>query len=104
VTRFIFTPASQQDVEQIADYLRTLPRTPALRIGREVQKAIETIAAHPYLGRVDELLTRQSGRRIRRFLCTGYLLFYFVENERVCFVGMLHGKQDIDSIMEKRLG
>jgi plasmid stabilization system protein ParE len=103
VKRFTFTPAAQRDVEEIAEYLRTLPKAPALRIGSELQRAIETITSHPHLGRVDERLTERSTTKILPFLSGGYVLFYFVGDLGICIVGVLHAKRDTRSIMEKRV-
>jgi plasmid stabilization system protein ParE len=103
VKRFTFTPAARRDVEQITDYLRTIPRAPALRIGRALQRAIETITNQPHLGRIDHRLTERSAIKILRFLSEGYVLFYFIDDIGLCIIGILHGKRDIPSIMEQRI-
>jgi plasmid stabilization system protein ParE len=100
--RFTFTPDAEHDIDEIARYLKSLPETPALRIGREIQKAIKTITDHPAIGRVDDRLTSQSPRRILRYICGQYILFYYVEDEKARIVGIIHGNRDVDSIMRRR--
>lgn len=103
MTRFTFTPNARRDVEKITRYLRELPSTPALKIGRELQNAIEAIITRPGLGRIDEHLTGQSEEHILRYNCGQYILFYTLVNGSVRIVGVLHGRRDIGSILRKRL-
>jgi plasmid stabilization system protein ParE len=75
--RFSFTPDAELDIDEITSYLQDLPKAPALRIGRDLQKAIYAVCRFPGLGRVDERLTR--------------------------LLGVLPGERDIDDIMRRRL-
>lgn len=101
--RFTFTPDAERDVDEITSYLQGLPRAPALRIGKGIQKAIGAICDHPAIGRVDDRLTRQSSRRILRYICYPYILFYYVADERIRIVGLIDGRRDVDSLMQRRL-
>ena len=100
--RFSFTPDAEFDIDEITRYLQELPQEPALRIGRGLQKAIYAIARLPGLGRVDEQLTRQANRKIRRFVSGQYVVFYYVAEQSIRILGVLHGKSDIDEIMRHR--
>jgi plasmid stabilization system protein ParE len=100
--RFAFSPHAEHDIDEIADYLQGLPKTPALRIGAELQEAIRTITNHPAIGHLYGPLTRHSSHKILRFICGQYLIFYYVEAGQIRFVGFIHGKRNVDSIMSGR--
>jgi plasmid stabilization system protein ParE len=102
MTRFSFSPDAELDIDDITRYLQELPQEPALRIGRDLQRAIYAIARFPGLGRVDERLTRQANPRIRRFVSGQYVLFYYIAEQSIRFLGVLPGKRDIDEIMRRR--
>jgi plasmid stabilization system protein ParE len=101
--RFSFTPDAELDMDDIANYLQGLPQAPALRIGRDLQKAIYAICRFPGLGRVDQRLTRLANRKILRLVSGKYLLFYYVSDKSIRFLGILPGDRDIDEIMRHRL-
>jgi plasmid stabilization system protein ParE len=101
--RFSFTPDADSDIEEITRYLQGLPQEPALRIGRNLQKAVYAIARFPGLGRVDERLTRQAKRKIRRFVSGQYILFYYIAGQSIRILGVLTGLRDIDGIMRRRV-
>jgi len=101
--RFSFTPDAELDIDEITSYLQGLPQEPALRIGRGLQRAIDAIARFPGLGRVDERLTCQANRKIRRFVGGQYILFYYIAEQSIRIIGILPGKRDIDGIMRRRM-
>jgi plasmid stabilization system protein ParE len=100
--RFSFSPDAELDIDSITRYLQELPREPALRIGRDLQRAIYAIVRFPGLGRVDERLTRQANRKIRRLVSGQYVLFYYVAEQSIRVLGVLPGRRDIDEIMRQR--
>jgi plasmid stabilization system protein ParE len=104
VSRFTFTRHAEADVDEIAGYLQGIPEAPALRIGGQIQRAIEAVVARPRLGRIDDSLRELSGFEIFRWVCGDYLIFYRMSPRGIEILGVLHGKRDIDTIMCERVG
>jgi plasmid stabilization system protein ParE len=101
--RFSFTPDAEFDMDEITSYLQGLPKVPALRIGKELQQAIANIVRFPGLGRIDQRLTMLTRTKVLRLVSGQYILFYYVAEQSIRILSVLHGKRDIDEIMSHRL-
>jgi plasmid stabilization system protein ParE len=55
------------------------------------------------LGRIDQRLTILTGTKVLRLVSGQYILFYYVVDQSIRILGVLHGKRDIDEIMSSRL-
>ncbi len=94
MSRFLLSPAAQRDLGQIWDYTRD--RWDARRADaylRDVQRAIELIAANPRIG------TTCDGIRpgYRRLAVESHVLFYRVSlDDVVDVVRVLHQRMDVD--------
>lgn len=104
MSRFGFTPHAEADIEDLTRYLQGLPLIPAQRIGRQIQQAIANIASFPYHAPVDTRLTLITHYDVHRLVCGDYLLFYHPGEPFPIILGVLHGRRDIDTIMQQRLG
>lgn len=100
--RYTFTDDAERDFDRAALDLEALQQAPALRIGQSIQEALDLLCRYPEIGRVDEMLTRKSRRKIRRLLCWPYILFYYVDAEQIRVVGLIDGRQDAETLMRTR--
>ena len=104
MSRFHLSREAIFDLDGIAGDLRGIPSGPALRIGRELQAMLESIARQPQLGMVDQEYTGLCKFEVRGRVCRGYVLYYVPDAQPVLILGILHGKRDTRSIMRQRLG
>lgn len=102
--RFFLSREAQTDLDGIAGDLRAIPAAPALRIGRELQTMLDSIATQPQLGMVDQEYSQLCKAEVRGRVCQGYVLYYIADTHPVLMLGILHGKRDIRTIMRQRLG
>ncbi len=89
--KLIVSPRAFRDTEQIKLYLRELNPHAALRVAREIEKAIDRIAAFPESGQ-DQ--TEVGVKRIveRRY---GHLIYYRYsqENSLIEIITIRHGRR-----------
>jgi len=94
VNRYLLSPAAQADLEQICDYTRDRwGADPAEQYLRELQRAVERIAANPQIGRqCDEIRPGY-----RKLAAGSHTLFYRVNAEDVVdVIRVLHQRMDVD--------
>lgn len=104
MSRFLLSPGAVSDLEDIREYLLSLPRRPAVRIGHAVQETLRLVASRPDIGHVHEMYSTMAGQPIRTFYANQYVFLYAPDAHPLEFLGIIHGKRDIQSIMEHRLG
>ena len=88
--------AAKRDLGSIAEYLLSEASVDGLRFLEELEQAIFSIADFPERFAVVGSLP---GVTIRRRVCGPYLIFYLASNERIDVLRILHGAQDIESIL-----
>jgi len=89
--KVVFSPRSEEDLEEIADFIaRDSPRR-AVRFIAEVRVTCEKLADAP----LGYELQPQLDPGIRRTVHGRYLIFYSVEPERVRIERILHGARDL---------
>ena len=94
MNRYLLSPAAQADLEQIWDYTRDRwGADPAEQYLRELQRAVERIAANPQIGRqCDEIRPGY-----RKLAAGSHTLFYRVNAEDVVdVIRVLHQRMDVD--------
>ncbi len=86
-----FTPAALAQLAGISAYLRERDPGWAARVAASIEAAVQTIAAHPYTGR------RQEVETVRKKVVTssGHLIFYTVlaDEELVRILAVVHSAQ-----------
>jgi plasmid stabilization system protein ParE len=100
--RFVFSRFADEDIDELSDYIRSLPTAPGLRLGKELRQTLNSIVSQPKLGLIDSQLSAMFSCRIHRRICLDYLIFYAVEADRVEIIAVLHGKRDVSSIVADR--
>jgi plasmid stabilization system protein ParE len=102
--RFILSPHALNDLREIISYLNGLPDGPAIRIGKALQGTLYRLASNPKQGFVHESFSAQKGVEIRSFVESDYIFYYESRREPVEFLGIIHGKRDVQNIMRQRIG
>jgi plasmid stabilization system protein ParE len=104
VSRFFLSQAADRDIDNILEYLESaVPRTPRRRIGRDLQIALKSIAANPYLGALQSEFTCLAGTEVRSRLVSSYRIFYTCGPRAPEIIAILHTSRDISSIVASRL-
>lgn len=89
--KVIFSPRSEADLEEIADFIaRDSPRR-AIRFIAEVRETCEKRADAPF----GYELQPQLDPDIRRAVHGRYLIFYSVDRDRIRVERVLHGARDL---------
>lgn len=89
--KVLFSPRSEEDLEEIADFIaRDSPRR-AIRFIAEIRATCEKLADAPF----GYELQPQLDPDIRRTVHGRYLIFYSVDAERVRVERILHGARDL---------
>ncbi len=89
--KVVFSPRSEEDLEEMADFIaRDSPRR-AVRFIAEVRVTCEKLAEAP----LGYELQPQLDPGIRRTVHGRYLIFYSAEPERVRIERILHGARDL---------
>lgn len=101
--RYIFAKDADTDIDSIEAYLGELPQAPATRLGEDIYRTIELLAVQPLLGRVDAELSELAGENIYRYPRGAYVFFYQLHTSHVSFLGVLHGRRNVDAVMRQRL-
>lgn len=104
MSRFLLSPGATTDLEELARYLRGLPKQPGIKIGKAIQQTLHELAARPEMGRIRSDLKVASGETVRSFPMKKYVFLYLADHRPVEFLGVIHAKRDVDSIMRSRLG
>ena len=103
MSRFFLSPHAHSDLTAIKTYLETVPKEPALRIARALQRTLISIADNPYHGIAQSELTRLAGVEVRSRLVHSYRILYIVGDTAPEIIGIMHTARDIASTMEQRL-
>ena|SRR5437867_5637836 len=93
--RLVISPAARSDLVNIREYIAPENKRAATRIIREIKASFKTLLTFPELGRRRDELKKG----LRSFPIEKYVVFYFVTEQHVKIARVLHGAQDIDSIL-----
>ena len=100
--RFFFAAEASRDLDEILTYLNSLPERSAMKMARDLQKAITRITDHPHLGVRQSELTSRAGIQVRSWLSPPYRIFYTLTGAAPEIVAILHTSRDIKSILSDR--
>jgi plasmid stabilization system protein ParE len=99
--RYRLTPAARDDLRGIREYLTVAPRKSQLLILRSLRAGFDQAVDFPYSG-VREPDHSIEGQTPRSILVGPYRIFYLPGFAPVPIVAILHGAQDIASILRRR--
>jgi antitoxin ParD1/3/4/toxin ParE1/3/4 len=94
--RFIPTPRTRQDVNDIWDYIADENIEAADRVLEALHNAMIKLAKNPGIGHWREVLT---DKRHRFFLVYSYLIVYRHETKPLQSIRVLHAARDVRSIL-----
>lgn len=95
MNRYFLTPLAESDLNAIHDYIAADDHRVALKVTTQLQDACEKLAKMPLMGRArNELAVGW-----RSFPVARYIIFYRVFEGDIQIMRILHGAQDIDSIL-----
>ena len=105
--RVVFTGASRQDLDEIADYIANLHSVrQALYVVSEIRKRVETLKVFPDRGtRLPELVDLGAGGTMdyRQLHWKPYRIVYFDCGKVVNIMLIADGRRDMPALLMKRL-
>ncbi len=94
--RVWITPAARNDLQGIRAYVTRYSPAIARRLLEDIRRATVRLGEHPHIGHVREDLTPQP---VRFWPVRSYLIVYDTDAESVRVLRILHGAQDVGSIL-----
>ncbi|MBL8582013.1 MAG: type II toxin-antitoxin system RelE/ParE family toxin [Rhizobiaceae bacterium] len=96
--RIAFAARAQRDLEEIADYLKTVNPAAVLPLVGKIERQIGMLERHPHLGpsapETDQL-------DMRKLSITPYIAYYRLRGDVVEIARVLHGARDMtESLFE----
>jgi plasmid stabilization system protein ParE len=98
-----FAEPARLDLFGIKQYLQVAPRSSQARIVSGLRAGFRRAADFPYTGRPEPEFWSEAGGEIRCIVVRQYLIFYRLQTNPITIVAILHGAQDIPSILSDRL-
>ena len=92
--RLVLSPSARSDLKNIRAYIASENKPAATRIVREIKARFKTLVKFPEVGRRRNELKKG----LRSFPVGKYVVLYFVTEDGLEIVRVLHGSQDLDSI------
>jgi plasmid stabilization system protein ParE len=102
MSRFLFSPAAQADLEELAIQLDSFSPLAAIKLGRQIFAMLTSISDQPYLGLEHSNFSRLFGCEVRSRRVQRYRIFYFVTHPPE-IIAILHGARDRNSILSSRV-
>lgn len=102
MTEYALSAPARADLEGIREYLAPAPRAIQEKLLAGFRDAFRQLADFPGIGRVEPALTLRSVNSVRSIRLASYRIFYHPETNPVIIVAILHGAQDISSILRNR--
>ena len=100
VANIVYSPKSEQDLEQIGDYIEKTLKNPtaALKAVNRIQNKADKLADFPLMGtRLSSIMPIDTDYRF--LVCGKYLAFYRVQADDVYIDRVLYGKRDYIAIL-----
>lgn len=96
ISPFVLTPAADQDLNQIWEYIAADSVAAANRVLDAIEATFERLAASPALGHFREDL---ADKRHRFDSVYSYLIVYRWETKPVQIIRVLHGARDVQNVL-----
>jgi plasmid stabilization system protein ParE len=97
-----FAEPARLDLHGIKEYLKVAPRSSQARIVSGLRAGFRRAADFPRSGRPEPEYWTEQGGEVRCIVVRPYLIFYRLETSPITIVAILHGSQDIPSILRER--
>jgi plasmid stabilization system protein ParE len=96
--RFVITPDAFDDLEHIFQYIARSSPSAAKKVVREIRAGIHKVAVNPGLGHLRADLVDEP---LRFWGVYSYLIIYRAERKPIEVLRILHGAQDVKSILRR---
>lgn len=97
--RFVLSPEAKEDLREIRDYLVSQGgRRLARYVLQEITAAFRLLASHPDIGHLRQDLTALP---VKFWSVFSYLIVYNPAARPVAIVRVLHGRQDVQTILSR---
>ncbi|MGO8953982.1 MAG: type II toxin-antitoxin system RelE/ParE family toxin [Rhodomicrobium sp.] len=93
MAQLIWTPAALQDMARLHAFLAPKNRDAAKRAVRAIRKGVETLGAHPEIGRPIEDMPPEFRDWFIPFGQSGYVVRYRFDGGLVAILAVRHGKE-----------
>ena len=87
----IFSPAAFRDLERLRAFLNSKSRLAAKRAAATIIQAIQTLAAHPEIGR--PIPGAEERELVITFGRDGYVALYRYDGDKVVILAIRHGRE-----------
>jgi plasmid stabilization system protein ParE len=87
----IFSPAAFRDLERLRAFLNSKSRLAAKRAAATIIQAIQTLAAHPEIGR--PIPGTEERELVIAFGRDGYVALYRYDGDKVVILAIRHGRE-----------
>lgn len=101
---FTFTPQATEDLDDIWWYIAQDNREAADRVETEIIASCRRLARYPLMGTRRQDITPLPVRFWTVTKFPNYVIVYRPETVPLQVVGVLHGKRDLNKVLEGRLG
>ena len=92
IRTYALTPAAEQDIDEIVDYIAMDNVDAALRVLSDLRRGMQKVAATPGIGHVRDDIADES---LRIWSVHSYLIIYRSPGRCTEIVRVLHGARDI---------
>ena len=92
---YFLTPAAEQDIDEIADYISLDSVDAAIRVFSDLKRGMQRVAAMPGMGHVRDDIADES---LRIWTVHSYLIVYRSPANCTEIVRVLHGARDIRAL------
>ena len=102
--RYYLTQEAQNDISEIAAFIKQDSPTSALNVVREIRRACGIVAEMPGIGHLVDDVGANDLYRLPAGKYTNYIIFYVIEGNQPVVVRVLHAKRDIPTLLEHWYG
>jgi plasmid stabilization system protein ParE len=98
MSQFVLTPAAEDDIREILNYIERDNPSAVIRVSEELRDAMRLIAERPGIGLTRTDLAREP---VRFWPVFSYLVIYRPETKPLEIVRVLRGKRDVRRLLEE---
>jgi addiction module RelE/StbE family toxin len=96
--RIIWSPEAVEDLESIGNYIERDSLHYAKTVISKIIKQADKLSSFPKIGRI---IPEISNELFRETFLYSYRIIYFIDNNNIKIIGIIHGKRDFDSLKER---
>jgi plasmid stabilization system protein ParE len=96
--RFVLTPAAQEDLREISEFIGQESPRAAQRMRTELREAMRRLAEMPGIGHLRDDLADEA---LRFWSVHSYVIVYRPETDPLQVLRVLHGSRDVGAVLER---